>query len=65
MEAMDQIRATRGLMAKTAKALGITRAAVVKWRQVPPARVHAVSRVTGLPPHRLRPDLFPEPERAK
>lgn len=45
--------------------LGITAIAVWKWRKVPFERVPAISRLTGIPPHELRPDLpeiFPPPE---
>lgn len=43
--------------------LGIDRQAVYQWRQVPPHRVRAVSRLTGIPPHVLRPDIYDVPER--
>jgi DNA-binding transcriptional regulator YdaS (Cro superfamily) len=61
---METIRQQRGLMAKVARELGITRAAVTMWRRVPAERVAAVERVTGIPPHELRPDLFPAPVEA-
>ena len=46
--------------AKLARALGIKRAAVHGWKTtaIPAARVPAVSRITGIPLHELRPDLF-------
>lgn len=42
----------------------ITPQAVAQWRQVPAGRVLKVEEVTGIPRHRLRPDLYPGPERA-
>jgi DNA-binding transcriptional regulator YdaS (Cro superfamily) len=55
---MDLIRAQHGLLAKVAKSLGVTRAAVVKWKTVPAERVVAVEGITGISRERLRPDLF-------
>lgn len=47
------------------KLLGVGDAAVTKWEKnrVPAERVLTVSRVTGIPPHQIRPDLYPAPER--
>jgi DNA-binding transcriptional regulator YdaS (Cro superfamily) len=45
-------------MAKIAEELGITRAAVSTWRRVPAERVIAVERITEIPRHELRPDLY-------
>lgn len=61
MEPMTTIRQQRGLMAKIAAELGITRAAVAMWRQVPVQRVADVERLTGIPRHELRPDLWEAP----
>lgn len=58
---MDLIRRQRGLTAEVAYGLGLTRAAVWKWRQVPAERVPAVERLTGIPRHKLRPDLWNPP----
>ena len=55
---MDLIRARRGLLAEVAHSLGLTRAAVVKWPQVPAERVVEVERITGIPREQLRPDLY-------
>jgi DNA-binding transcriptional regulator YdaS (Cro superfamily) len=58
---MDLIRAQRGLLAQVAHSLGLTRAAVVKWQQVPAERVVEIERITGIPREALRPDLFRQP----
>lgn len=45
-----------------AKEIGsITPQAVSQWKCVPPKQVIAVERVTGIPRHVLRPDVFPAP----
>lgn len=47
---------------KAAEKLGISNPSVVlNWRlrkSIPADRVLAVSKLTGIPPHRLRPDIF-------
>ncbi|WP_458760518.1 transcriptional regulator [Afipia sp. TerB] len=40
----------------------ITPQAISQWKQVPAERVLGVERATGVPRHRLRPDLYPAPE---
>lgn len=47
-----------------ARALGINKATVSRWKDVPHDRVIAVENATGIPRHVLRPDLariFSEP----
>jgi len=61
MDGMALIRSQRGLMAKVASHLGLTRAAVAVWKRVPAERVAQVSEVTGIPRDRLRPDIFDAP----
>jgi DNA-binding transcriptional regulator YdaS (Cro superfamily) len=47
---------------KAAEKLGISNPSVVlNWRKrgsIPAERVVAVSKLTGIPPHKLRPDIF-------
>jgi hypothetical protein len=49
----------RKLGAPIAKACGIKRQAVGQWRQVPSKRVLTVAKIARVPPHRIRPDLYP------
>ena len=42
-----------------AKALGITSQAFYSWKEVPPRRVLDIERITGIPRHEIRPDLYP------
>lgn len=42
----------------------ITRQAIEQWRVVPPERVLAVEKITGVSRYELRPDVYgPPPER--
>lgn len=61
MNGMDLLRSRRGVMAKVADRLGLTRAAVATWKRVPAERVRAVADITGIPLHELRPDLYDPP----
>jgi DNA-binding transcriptional regulator YdaS (Cro superfamily) len=49
---------------RVAKALKITHGAVSQWKRVPAERVLTVEKVTGIPRHILRPDLYPDPMEA-
>lgn len=50
-------------LSEIARRSDVKRAAVSKWnrRGVPPSRAVAVASITGIPPHVLRPDIFPAP----
>ncbi|MCR0981811.1 hypothetical protein [Roseomonas populi] len=57
MSGMTLLRSKRGLMARVAARLGLSRAAVAMWREVPSKYLQAVARETGIPASDLRPDL--------
>lgn len=61
-DGMALIRAERGMLAKVAHGLSFTRAAVVKWDRVPAEYVVKVEEITGIPRHKLRPDLHIAPQ---
>lgn len=44
-----------------AERLGVRRQAIYQWDKVPAERVQTVSALSGIPPHELRPDIFPAP----
>lgn len=51
----------RGRQTELAKALSVFPSTFSSWDRVPAERVQDVSRVTGIPAHKLRPDVFPAP----
>lgn len=44
--------------AELARKLGVTRQAVCKWRKIPDMHLRPVHKITGIPLHELRPDLY-------
>ena len=64
MNGMDLIRAKRGMLAKVARELGFSRAAVCMWPTVPAERLVEIERITGIPRQELRPDIFAPAESA-
>lgn len=58
---------TRGVrLVDLANSFGVNKAAVTRWNQirVPEARLSAIEERFGIPPHILRPDVFPPPSAA-
>lgn len=51
-------------LAKLAEAVGIDKATATRWaqRRIPAERVLRVEKLTGIPRHELRPDIYPPPE---
>lgn len=56
---------TRGAQAALARELGITEQAINNWTRVPAERCREVERVTGIPRHALRPDIYGDEPRAR
>lgn len=52
----------RGAKSALARKLKVTRATVCNWCyiEIPPERVPAIARETGISLRRLRPDLYPK-----
>jgi hypothetical protein len=55
---MRSIRETRGASVQIAEACGINKAAVYQWKRVPVHWVSTFSRVIGMAPEKIRPDIF-------
>lgn len=49
-----------GGRAALAESLGISPPAISQWERIPAERVGQVSRVTGMSPAEIRPDIFGE-----
>jgi len=47
-----------GNAANLAKLLGISRHAIYQWAMIPHHHVLELSRITGIPEYKLRPDLY-------
>lgn len=60
-ELLEYFNAEHGRRIRLALALGITPGAVSQWDRVPVERVAEVERITGIPGHKLRPDIFKTP----
>lgn len=58
-EALKRAVKNAGGQATFARLIGVTAQAVSQWDEVPPLRVLAVERVSGVSRHDLRPDLYP------
>jgi hypothetical protein len=41
-----------------AKELGLCRAAVYKWQKIPMKYLRVLAKLTGIPRHKLRPDIY-------
>lgn len=65
-EALGRAIKAAGGPAALGKQLGVSAQAVCQWDEVPPLRVLAVERASGISRHDLRPDLYPrEPVEAR
>lgn len=58
--AVEEAERAAGSGAKLARALGLKRQAIYQWDRIPSGHVLKVEELTGVPRHRLRPDLYPE-----
>lgn len=59
ISALDRAIAIAGGTAALANWIGVTSQAISQWKRIPPGRVIAIERATGVSRHDLRPDLYP------
>lgn len=59
---LERAKAAVGGAVALGPLVGVTPQAVTQWKRVPPRRVLAVEKATGVPRHELRPDMYPPPE---
>jgi DNA-binding transcriptional regulator YdaS (Cro superfamily) len=62
--ALERAIKAAGTSASLARHLAVTPQALSQWEKVPPLRVLDVERLTNIPRHELRPDIYPVPETA-
>jgi hypothetical protein len=55
------LRGQPGLMTWLGPQIGVSQPAISKWAKIPSERAKEIARVTGIPLHMLRPDLWPPP----
>lgn len=60
-EPIDKAIKVKGGVRKLAEMLGITGPAISQWKCVPVKHVLAISDLTGIPPHKIRPDIYRRP----
>lgn len=59
MDVLERVAKHFGSRAKIGPALGLSEGAAYQWKRIPAARCIELSRLTGIPLHELRPDLYP------
>lgn len=59
------IKSERGLASRLGTKLGISRSAVWMWHRVPPKHALAVAKFMKLHPHKVCPELYPAPRKAR
>lgn len=62
-ESLGRARKVAGGNVGIGRALKISGQAVSQWRRVPAERVLDVEKLSGVPRHELRPDIYPPPEK--
>lgn len=64
MKALDRASEAIGTACILASKLGVSKSAISKWKsrnRIPSRRVLPIFKLTGVTPHELRPDLYPNP----
>ena len=64
LKVITQAAEKAGGLTKLADLLGVRHQTFYSWRRVPAERVREIERITGIPAHELRPDLFTKADAA-
>ena len=64
-EALQRVLSQRRATTRIAMALGVSRAAVSQWKQVPQQHLGLVAAIFGTTRQKLRPDLYAPPKPRK
>lgn len=55
---LEKAAAVVGSKWKLGKALGLSKAAIYFWKEIPVKHLAAIEKLTGVPREELRPDIF-------
>jgi len=61
----EAVKAAGGNASKLAREIKVPRQCLYLWKQVPAEHVLTIERVTGIPRHRMRSDLYPAADTPK
>lgn len=61
---LEKAVAAVGSKSELARRLNVAVQSIQQWDRIPAERVHDVERVSGVPRHELRPDLYPKAREA-
>lgn len=61
---IERAAAAAGNKSELARRLGVKVQSIQQWKRIPAERVLDVEKVTGIPRHILRPDLYPQEREA-
>lgn len=64
IQIVEQAAEKVGGLGKLAEGLGIKHQSFYSWERIPAGRVLDIERLTGIPRHDLRPDLYPKGDAA-
>lgn len=64
IDILEKAAEKAGGLTKLAAHLKVRHQSLYSWTRVPAERALEIEKLTGIPRHEMRPDLWPAPERA-
>jgi DNA-binding transcriptional regulator YdaS (Cro superfamily) len=61
---IERAAAAVGSKSELARLIGVAYQSIQQWSRIPAERVLKIEKVTGIPRHELRPDLYPKEREA-